>query len=94
MQNDTPKQGKVYALTGATGDRCIANGNTWKDSEVKTGMSQVDALGYAANALKKEGIQLHLDMLHETSPAKRARLATLETAYETIKGMFRELGGK
>ena len=30
-----PQDGKVYALTGARGDRCIANGNTWKESEVK-----------------------------------------------------------
>jgi hypothetical protein len=30
-----PEDGKVYALTGATGTRCIANGNTWKESEVK-----------------------------------------------------------
>ena len=32
---DKPEEGKVYALTGAPGSRCIANGNTWKDSEVK-----------------------------------------------------------
>ena len=30
-----PKEGKVYALTGARGSRCIANGNTWAESEVK-----------------------------------------------------------
>jgi hypothetical protein len=30
-----PEPGKVYALTGARGTRCIANGNTWKESEVK-----------------------------------------------------------
>ena len=32
---DKPEEGKVYALTGGPGTRCIANGNTWKDSEVK-----------------------------------------------------------
>ena len=31
---DKPKAGKVYALTGAPGSRCIANGNTWAESEV------------------------------------------------------------
>ena len=31
---DKPEAGKVYALTGGPGSRCIANGNTWKDSEV------------------------------------------------------------
>jgi hypothetical protein len=34
-KEDKPEEGKVYALTGARGTRCIANGNTWKDSEVK-----------------------------------------------------------
>ena len=32
---DKPEEGKVYALTGAKGTPCIANGNTWKESEVK-----------------------------------------------------------
>jgi len=27
-----PEYGKQYALTGKTGDKCIANGNTWKES--------------------------------------------------------------
>jgi hypothetical protein len=32
--NDKPEAGKVYALTGGPGSRCIANGNSWKESEV------------------------------------------------------------
>jgi len=32
---DKPEGGKVYALTGKLGSRCIANGNSWKESEVK-----------------------------------------------------------
>jgi|TARA_R100001530_G_scaffold10072_2_gene9996 hypothetical protein len=35
--NNIPQAGKVYALTGGTGSKCIANGNTWKESEVKDG---------------------------------------------------------
>ena len=31
---DKPKAGKVYALTGGPGSRCIANGNSWAESEV------------------------------------------------------------
>ena len=31
---DKPEAGKVYALTGGPGSRCIANGNTWAESEV------------------------------------------------------------
>ena len=32
---DNPEADKVYALTGGHGDKCIANGNTWAESEVK-----------------------------------------------------------
>ena len=34
-KKDKPKDGKTYALTGAKDDKCIANGYSWKDSEVK-----------------------------------------------------------
>ena len=34
-EEDKPEEGKVYSLTGGPGQRCIANGNTWKESEVK-----------------------------------------------------------
>ena len=30
-----PEPNKEYALTGKTGDACIANGSSWKESEVK-----------------------------------------------------------
>ena len=33
-KEDKPEDGKVYALTGGPGSRCIANGNSWKESEV------------------------------------------------------------
>ena len=31
---DKPEPFKQYALTGGTGTKCIANGNTWAESEV------------------------------------------------------------
>ena len=34
IEANKPEAGKVYALTGGPGSRCIANGNTWKESEV------------------------------------------------------------
>ena len=34
-KKDKPEEGKTYALTGAKNDKCILNGNTWKESEVK-----------------------------------------------------------
>ena len=39
-KEDKPEAGKVYALTGARGSRCIANGNTWAGSEVKDPAAQ------------------------------------------------------
>tara|TARA_R100000900_G_scaffold4646_1_gene5674 strand:+ start:625 stop:852 length:228 start_codon:yes stop_codon:yes gene_type:complete len=33
-KENKPEAGKIYALTGAPGSKCIANGNTWKDSVV------------------------------------------------------------
>ena len=33
-KENKPEAGKLYALTGAPGSKCIANGNTWKDSVV------------------------------------------------------------
>lgn len=35
VKADKPEEGKVYALTGGPGVRCIANGNTWSESLVK-----------------------------------------------------------
>jgi len=40
---DKPEAGKVYALTGGPGSRCIANGNTWKESEVNQELAAGDA---------------------------------------------------
>lgn len=31
---DKPESNKVYKLTGGPGEKCIANGNTWAESEV------------------------------------------------------------
>ena len=32
---DKPEYGKQYKLTGSKDDKCISNGNTWKESEVR-----------------------------------------------------------
>jgi hypothetical protein len=40
---DKPEEGKVYALTGGTGSRCIANGHSWAESEVKDDGPAADA---------------------------------------------------
>ena len=39
---DKPEPNKEYALTGKSGDACIANGNSWKESEVNE-IEQEDA---------------------------------------------------
>ena len=35
IEANKPEAGKVYALTGKTGTKCIANGYSWKDSLVE-----------------------------------------------------------
>jgi hypothetical protein len=35
QMTNKPEPNKEYALTGKKGDACIANGNSWKESEVK-----------------------------------------------------------
>ena len=34
LKENKPQEGKVYALTGGPGAKCISNGNSWSDSEV------------------------------------------------------------
>lgn len=34
-REDAPVPGKQYMLTGGHDDKCILNGNTWAESEVK-----------------------------------------------------------
>ena len=38
----TPQPGKVYALTGGTGAKCISNGKTWAESEIKQRVALFD----------------------------------------------------
>ena len=33
-KENKPQAGKLYALTGVPGSKCIANGNTWEESVV------------------------------------------------------------
>jgi hypothetical protein len=40
-KENAPEAGKLYALTGAPGSRCIANGHSWKDSAVEQRELQV-----------------------------------------------------
>lgn len=34
-EGDKPQAGKEYKLTGGPNEKCIANGNSWSESEVK-----------------------------------------------------------
>ena len=36
LSKDKPVEGKTYALTGGPNEKCILNGNSWKESEVKS----------------------------------------------------------
>ena len=50
-ESDKPEQGKVYALTGKSGDASIARGDSWKKSEVKKKPLKITPAG--KKALKK-----------------------------------------
>lgn len=45
VKENKPEAGKVYALTGGPGSRCIANGNSWKESEVGQDLAAVADAG-------------------------------------------------
>lgn len=47
IYKDKPEEGKVYALTGGPKAACIANGNTWADSEVKPKYDQITKAEWA-----------------------------------------------
>lgn len=34
-KEDRPEYGKTYALTGGKNEKCISNGYSWKESEVR-----------------------------------------------------------
>ena len=34
-EENKPEYGKQYSLTGGKGQKCVMNGDSWKDSEVK-----------------------------------------------------------
>jgi len=36
LTQNKPEHGKVYALTGGPGEKCISNGYTWSESEVQS----------------------------------------------------------
>ena len=78
-EGDKPEQGKVYALTGKSGDASIARGDSWKKSEVKKKEKSAyqknvdyDTARHAAKTKKEE--------VEETNPliAATARLIEKE----------------
>ena len=49
VKENKPEAGKLYALTGAPGSKCIANGNTWAESVV--GEESEVLVGYVITGL-------------------------------------------
>ena len=50
-KQDKPEPGKIYSLTGAPGVPCIANGNTWAESEYKEKPKRKSGNEVLANSL-------------------------------------------
>jgi hypothetical protein len=51
-----PESGKTYALTGGTGAACIANGNTWAESEVVGYTLSAEDIKAAAEKTEKDAL--------------------------------------
>lgn len=60
-EDSKPEEGKVYALTGGPGVPCIANGNSWKESEVP----KTDNLGVPLESEDEKHFK-YLDRLRES----------------------------
>ena len=46
-----PEPGKIYALTGGTGKKSIAAGNTWAESEVKDELKTISFISFDKNSV-------------------------------------------
>tara|TARA_E500000331_G_C17051767_1_gene624292 strand:- start:41 stop:313 length:273 start_codon:yes stop_codon:yes gene_type:complete len=46
-----PEPGKIYALTGGTGKKSIAAGNTWAESEVKDELKSMTIISFDENSV-------------------------------------------
>ena len=42
MKMDKPKENEVYMLIGGADDKCISNGNSWEESKIASGGSNLD----------------------------------------------------
>lgn len=69
-----PEFGKQYALTGASGDLCISNGNTWAESEVKVVPSEVKGSEFGCRNCLWAGCECKNGMKYKavTDGSKRA----------------------
>ena len=75
IREDEPIPGKVYALTGKSEDKCIANGNSWAENEINKQESKIKEL---ATLIEKERVE----NLQKTNLACEANITNCKT---TIK---------
>ena len=91
---DNPEPGKEYALTGKTGDKCIANGNTWAESEVKengvlgAGTRQTEKNKIGSN--RKYKIAVDFDGRREDGEYLDGRVVQSEEEDEALQKFIKE----
>ena len=91
---DKPEADKVYALTGKTGDKCIANGNTWAESEVKdngvlgAGTRQTEKNKTGSN--RKYKIAVDFDGRREDGEYLDGRVVQAEDEDEALQKFIKE----
>ena len=91
---DKPEADKVYALTGGHGDKCIANGNTWAESEVKNngglgaGTRQTEKNKIGSN--RKYKIAVDFDGRREDGEYLDCRVIQAEDEDEALQKFIKE----
>jgi rubrerythrin len=93
-----PEYGKVYSLTGGHGQKSIAGGNTWKESEVRYGCKKCG--GHFGHNETGEGKICptckdgsNLELVKENKIIE-ARVAIAELVQDIIEYIEEEFGGK
>ncbi len=81
---DIPESGKVYQLTGITGEKCISNGNSWKESEVPR--SDMKLMGEKPKESEVKPVELGL------TQGEKINLGTVDIA-KRIRGQLKEIKG-
>ena len=91
---DKPEADKVYALTGGHGDKCIANGKTWAESEVKDngvlGVGTRQTEKKKTDSKRKDKIDVEFDGRREDGEYLDGRVVQAQDEDEALDKFIKE----